>query len=320
MVPDDGFNWTVESGEGLRLDRWLSDRLPEISRSRIQSLIREQLILRNGAATKPRDVVQQGDTIHALIPENVPTAACPQDLPLTVLFEDDDLIVIDKAMGMVVHPAVGNHDGTVVNALLHHCAGRLAFGAGELRPGIVHRLDKETSGCLVAAKTDDCHAALVSQFAGRTTEKIYLAVTQSRPRPDVDTVFTHIGRHPVHRQKMAVVDPPNGRASITDYQVVAEDVANGSCLVMCHLHTGRTHQIRVHMRHKGCALIGDSIYAQTKRQAIQTGRLMLHAWQLSIDHPTTSQRLTFRAKIPTEFEPWLGLLPSLNHLETFLHV
>lgn len=320
MVPDDGLNWIVETGGGTRLDLWLTERLPEISRSRIQTLIREQMILRNGAATKPRDVVQLGDAISVLIPEDVPTIASSQALPLTILFEDEDLIVIDKAPGMVVHPAVGNHDGTVVNALLHHCQGKLAFCAGDLRPGIVHRLDKDTSGCLVAAKTDDCHANLVSQFAGRTTGKIYLAIVRRRPRPDNDTIFTHIGRHPVHRQKMAVVNPPSGRASITDYQVVAEDGVNGSCLVMCHLHTGRTHQIRVHMLHKGCPILGDSIYAQPQRQETQPGRLMLHAWQLAIEHPTTHQRLVFRAEIPAEFQPWLELMPHSNYLDTLLHV
>lgn len=294
---------------GERLDAWLSARLPDLSRSRIQVLIREQYIQVNGDPAKPRQAVSLGDRISVAIPEAVPAEAKPQEIPIHVLYEDSDIVVIDKEAGMVVHPAAGNPDGTIVNALLHHC-GELAGIGGVERPGIVHRLDKDTSGCLVVAKNDIAHRSLVEQFAGRTTTKQYLAVTQGVPSPAKDTVFSHIGRHPVNRQKMAVVNPPGGKPAITDYTVLAIDQATLTALVLCDLHTGRTHQIRVHMLSKGTPLIGDPIYAKPGRQTAQTGRMMLHAWRLSLDHPRTGQRLSFEASIPPEYTPWLQMLPG----------
>jgi 23S rRNA pseudouridine1911/1915/1917 synthase len=300
----------VEKGAGMRMDAWLAANLPDLSRSRIQELIREQHILRNGEPAKPRDSVAQGDTFSVAIPEAVPAEAQAQDIPLKILFEDEHLLVLDKESGIVVHPAAGNPDGTLVNALLHHCKGQLAGIGGVERPGIVHRLDKDTSGCLVVAKTDTTHRSLTEQFSGRTTEKLYLAVTQSAPSPVKETVFTHIGRHPVNRQKMAVVNPPGGKTAITDYEVLTVDKTNGSALVLCHLHTGRTHQIRVHMLHKGAPLLGDPIYSKPARQTAQTGRLMLHAWRLSLDHPATGKRMHFEAPIPPEYRPWLEALDT----------
>ena len=290
---------------GERLDAYLAARLPELSRSRIQALIREQFIVVNGQPAKPRDTVKAGDRIAIAVPEAVPLDAAPQDLPLDILFEDDDLVVLNKAPGMVVHPAPGNPDGTLVNALLHHCKGQLSGIGGVERPGIVHRLDKDTSGCLVIAKSNAAHQSLVTQFSARSSmEKLYLAVTQGIPKPQQDTVFTHIGRHPVNRQKMAVVNPPGGKAAITDYQILATDAATLTALVLCHLHTGRTHQIRVHLHHKGTPLVGDPIYGKPSKISQQTGRLMLHAWRLSFDHPITGKRHQFEAPIPPEFEPW----------------
>ncbi|MDB6078155.1 MAG: pseudouridine synthase, RluA family [Akkermansiaceae bacterium] len=298
----------VEKGAGQRMDAWLAANLPELSRSRIQELIREQHILRNGEPAKPRDSVAMGDTFSVAIPEAVPAEAQAQDIPLKILFEDESMVVLDKDSGIVVHPAAGNPDGTLVNALLHHCKGQLSGIGGVERPGIVHRLDKDTSGCLVVAKTDTAHRSLTEQFSGRTMEKLYLAVTQSAPTPVTDTVFTHIGRHPVNRQKMAVVNPPGGKTAITDYEVLAVDKVNGSALVLCHLHTGRTHQIRVHLLHKGTPLLGDPIYSKPARQTAQTGRLMLHAWRLTLDHPVTGERMKFEAPIPREYQPWLEAL------------
>ena len=300
-----------------RLDALLAARLPELSRVRIQALIREQFIVVNGQPAKPRNAVKTGDLIAITLPEAVPLDAAPQDLPLDILFEDDELVVLNKAPGMVVHPAPGNPDGTLVNALLHHCQGCLSGIGGVERPGIVHRLDKDTSGCLVVAKSDAAHQSLVSQFAARDTmEKLYLAVTQGIPKPAQDTVFTHLGRHPVNRQKMAVVNPPGGKTAITDYQILATDAATLTALVLCHLHTGRTHQIRVHLLHKGTPLVGDPIYGKPSKSATQTGRLMLHAWRLSFNHPRTGQRLCFEAPIPLEFEPWTATatLPPPNPL------
>ena len=298
----------VDAQTGERLDAFLAGRLAELSRSRIQTLIRDQFILVNGHPAKPRDAVKPGDHITIALPEAVPLDAAPQDLPLDILFEDADLVILNKAPGMVVHPAPGNPDGTLVNALLHHCAGKLSGIGGVERPGIVHRLDKDTSGCLVVAKSDAAHHSLVTQFSERSSmEKLYLAVTEGVPKPAQDTIFTHIGRHPVNRQKMAVVNPPGGKSAITDYQVLATDPVTLTALVRCHLHTGRTHQIRVHLHHRGCPLVGDPIYGKPSKTATLTGRLMLHAWRLAFTHPLTGQRLQFEAPIPPEFAPWLAL-------------
>jgi 23S rRNA pseudouridine1911/1915/1917 synthase len=296
----------VDENSGERLDAYLAARLAELSRSRIQTLIREQFIQINGHPAKPRDGVKHGDRITIVLPEAVPLDNAPQDIALDILFEDDDLVVLNKASGMVVHPAPGNPDGTLVNALLHHCRGKLSGIGGVERPGIVHRLDKDTSGCLVVAKSDAAHQSLVTQFSERSTmEKLYLAVTQGIPKPAKDTVFTHIGRHPVNRQKMAVVNPPGGKTAITDYETLATDAASLTALVLCHLHTGRTHQIRVHMHHKGAPLVGDPIYGKPSKTSEETGRLMLHAWRLAFDHPITGKRHQFEAPVPPEYRQWL---------------
>ncbi len=303
----------VETSAGERIDAFLAARLADLSRSRIQALIREQYIQINGHPAKPRDAVKPGDRISIIVPEAVPLDNAPQDIPLDILFEDDDLVVLNKASGMVVHPAPGNHDGTLVNALLHHCKGKLSGIGGVERPGIVHRLDKDTSGCLVVAKSDVAHQSLVTQFSERSTmEKLYLAVTRGIPKPAKDTVFTHIGRHPVNRQKMAVVNPPGGKTAITDYEILATDAASITALILCHLHTGRTHQIRVHLHHKGTPLVGDPIYGKPDKTSEQTGRLMLHAWRLTFDHPVTKKRHRFEAPVPAEFHNWTDLtqLPS----------
>jgi 23S rRNA pseudouridine1911/1915/1917 synthase len=290
---------------GERLDAFLAARLPDLSRSRIQTLIREQYIIVNGQPAKPRDGVKIGETISISLPEAVPLDAAPQDIPLEILFEDDDLLVLNKAPGMVVHPAPGNPDGTLVNALLHHCRGKLSGIGGVERPGIVHRLDKDTSGCLVVAKSDAAHQSLVTQFSERSTmEKLYLAVTLGIPKPEKDSIFTHIGRHPVNRQKMAVVNPPGGKTAITDYEILATDAASVTALVLCHLHTGRTHQIRVHMHHKGAPLLGDPIYGKPSKIPGLPDRLMLHAWRLAFDHPITGKRHQFESPIPPEFGHW----------------
>jgi 23S rRNA pseudouridine1911/1915/1917 synthase len=303
----------VDTNAGERIDAFLASRLDDLSRSRIQTLIREQFIQVNGHPAKPRDAIKIGDRITIALPEAVPLNNAPQEIALDILFEDDDLVVLNKAPGMVVHPAPGNPDGTLVNALLHHCRGKLSGIGGVERPGIVHRLDKDTSGCLVVAKSDAAHQSLVAQFAERSTmEKLYLAVTQGIPKPAKDTIFTHIGRHPVNRQKMAVVNPPGGKTAITDYEILAPDAATMTALVLCHLHTGRTHQIRVHLHHKGTPLVGDPIYGKPSKTAQLADRLMLHAWRLSFRHPITQERCRFEAPIPTEFLPWVEQAPSLQ--------
>lgn len=303
---------TTDDADGrMRLDQYLAGHLPELSRSRIQALLKSGDITVNGQPAKAKNAVCRGDAISVNIPEPESAEARPQDIPLSVLYEDADIIVIDKESGMVVHPAAGNPDGTLVNALLFHC-GDLAGIGGVGRPGIVHRLDKDTSGCIVVAKNDKAHASLTTQFAERSTAKIYLAVVQGQPSKDEGSIFTNIGRHPVNRLKMAVVNPGSGKAAMTDWKVVTRDPATDSALVLCILHTGRTHQIRVHMHHIGHPLIGDPIYAHESRQKAHPGRLMLHAWKLALDHPRTGERLCFSAPIPSEYAPWL---PPGNELE-----
>ena len=240
----------VSDGGGKRLDAFLASALPGLSRSRIQSLIRDGHILLNCTQVKARASVSLGDSISVHIPEDTPSEPQPQDIPLSVLYEDDELIVINKTTGMVVHPAAGNEDGTLVNALLHHCSGKLAQEGGDNRPGIVHRLDKDTSGCLVAAKTNAALKHLIQQFSERKTAKLYLCVAQSETKLIHQTISNNIARHPVHRQRMNVCNLGNGKPAITDLHRL-HTAKDGTSLILCALHTGRTHQIRVHNRFLG---------------------------------------------------------------------
>lgn len=294
----------VEDSFGTRLDQYLTNCLPELSRARIQALIKSGEITVNGKSAKAKLPVERDMAIDVNIPEPEPAEAQPQDIPLSVLYEDKDVIVIDKESGMVVHPAAGNPDGTLVNAVLFHCGDLSGIGGVE-RPGIVHRLDKDTSGCIVVAKNDNAHLSLTTQFAERDTSKIYLAVVQGCPKEPRGTVFTNIGRHPVNRLKMAVVNPGSGKPAITDWEVLHYDAATNSTLVMCTLHTGRTHQIRVHMLHLGHPLIGDPIYAHPQKQKAKPGRLMLHAWRLAFNHPADGHRVAIQSPLPPEYQPWL---------------
>ena len=282
---------TVEDNGG-RLDHFLAERLPAFSRARLQALIRSEHITLNGAPTRPGAKLRAGDVVHVVTPPAVPTEVAAQDIPLAVLFEDDDLIVIDKPAGLVVHPAAGNPDGTLVNALLHHCDELSGIGGVE-RPGIVHRLDKETSGCLVVAKSDEAHRSLVEQFAEREVTKIYLALAAGRFRWKSGECKEAIGRHRANRQKMGVDE--RGKPAHTVWKVLSE--LDCGTLVECTLHTGRTHQIRVHLKHIGHPVLGDEIYG--KRGTFT--RQMLHAWKLGFTHPRTGERLNFQSPIPPDF-------------------
>ena len=281
------------SEAGARLDQFLAARVTALSRSRLQALVKSGHVLVNGRATKAGARLRAGDSVALREPEAVPAATVAEQIPLDVLFEDEDLIVVNKPAGMVVHPAAGNWQGTLVNALLYHCPALSGIG-GEQRPGIVHRLDKETSGCLVAAKNDAAHRALARQFAGREVTKIYLALAAGKFRQTRGVIEAAIARHPVHRKQMTVVKT-GGRASKTSYRVLAQ-LPMGT-LVECTLHTGRTHQIRVHLKHLGHALLGDEVYG--KRAGFP--RQMLHAWKLGFTHPRTSERMDFTAPIPVDF-------------------
>lgn len=296
---------------GERLDRFLPAALagaggPELSRAALQNWIRDGAVRVNGRTTQPRQSLAGGDWIEVTPPSTGSRAMEGEDIPLVVLFEDEDLIVVDKPPGLVVHPGAGNEGGTLVNALLHHCGGKLSRLADEDRPGIVHRLDKETSGCVVAAKTDQAYESLVAQFSGRETRKEYLAVTEGVPAEVEGHIVTRIGRHPVSRQRMAVLAPPAGKEAITDYRVLRSDPAGAWASLSCIIRTGRTHQIRVHLKEVlHCPILGDTIYAQVRRQRVPVDRLLLHARRLGFRHPLTGATLSFEASVPEAFAPYV---------------
>ena len=285
IVPNDRTGW--------RLDRYLAAALPEFSRSRLQALIRAGHVELRGQKVRAREAVRSGDLIKLEIPPARETRTQAEAIPLEILFEDEDLLVLNKPAGLVVHPGAGNQTHTLVNALLHH-GSNLSIIGGEQRPGIVHRLDKDTSGCLVVAKNDAAHQALAKQFAERGMTKIYLALVSGKLRRPRGTIDAAIGRHPVQRKKMRV-DPRRGRAAKTEYRVL--ESLGGISLVECVLHSGRTHQIRVHLHHLGHPVIGDALYGKK----IVAPRQMLHAWKLGFTHPRTGEPMLFEAPIPADF-------------------
>ena len=294
VVPDEA--------AGLRLDQFLRRELPEHSRAFLQKLIEQGDVHVNGRPSKPSHTVRAGDKIQIEIPPPRSLEARPEEIPLDVLFEDNDLIVVNKPAGLVVHPAAGNRDHTLVNALLHHCRGGLAGISGVERPGIVHRLDKGTSGCIVVAKTDFAHQALVAQFKSRDVRKIYRALCWGRFERSSGRVETVIGRSERDRKKMSA-RVSRGRQAVTDYRVLKQfpDFA----LVELHIHTGRTHQIRVHMAHIGHPVVGDATYGRKSeirksKTEISVGRLMLHAYKLGFTHPRTQQFVEFTAPVPED--------------------
>jgi 23S rRNA pseudouridine1911/1915/1917 synthase len=279
-----------------RLDRFLAAQIPELSRSRIQALIRDGFVQVNDEMPRASNPIRRGDRITLREPPPASIAVEPEPIALSILFEDDDLIVLNKAPGISVHPGAGNQSGTMVNALLAHCPNLSGIG-GAQRPGIVHRLDKQTSGCLVVAKNDAAHVELSRQFAARTVEKIYLALVAGKLRRNAGTIEVNIARHRVHRQRMAV-SHERGRAARTDYRVVRSGAE--ASLLECRLHSGRTHQIRVHLQHLGHPVLGDAVYGS--RRAGKFPRQMLHGWKLAFDHPRTEERLLFVAPLPPDFQ------------------
>jgi 23S rRNA pseudouridine1911/1915/1917 synthase len=291
----------------LRLDQFLARELPRFSRSRLQQLIRKEFVTLNGASARPRDLVRTGDRIEVNEPPLEKIDNQPEAIPLDVLYEDEDLIIINKPAGLVVHPGAGHREHTLVNALLHHFPKLSGIG-GKERPGIVHRLDKETSGCLVVARTDEAHRGLSAQFAGRSVEKIYLALVAGKLRKSAGTIEEKIGRHPVHRQRMSI-GSKRGRAAKTEYRVVRS--SDEISLVECKLHSGRTHQIRVHLHHLGHPVLGDKVYGA--KFAKDFPRQMLHAWKLGFQHPRTGEWKNFEAALPNDFEEAVkSLRPSLS--------
>jgi 23S rRNA pseudouridine1911/1915/1917 synthase len=297
-----------------RLDSFLRKKFPAASRVALKRLIEQGHIRVNGQPAKPAHSPRAGETIEIHWPEPRPAGARPEEMPLDILFEDWSLLVLNKPAGLVVHPAAGHEEHTLVNALLHHCGGELSGIGGVARPGIVHRLDKETSGCLVIAKNDETHIALSAQFAGRKVKKIYDAIVCGEPARDAGEIRAPIVRHPSHRKRMAVHGGESGRAAHTSWRVLER--LNSAALIEAQLHTGRTHQVRVHFQFLGHPLAGDKIYGarQNKKLAELTGyqapRVMLHARELSFVHPRTGESLSFEAPLPEDFREALKFLAA----------
>jgi len=295
-----------------RLDSFLRWQFPAMSRGAIQRLIERGHVRVNGRATKATHNPRAGETIEIEWPEARPAEALAEEIPLDVLFEDEALLVLNKPAGLVVHPAAGHEEHTLVNALLHHCAGQLSGIGGVARPGIVHRLDKETSGCMVVAKNDETHLALSAQFAGRQVEKVYHAIVCGVLTRDEGNIRAAIARHPSHRKRMAVRDDEHARAAHTSYRVLER--LRETTFVEVLLHTGRTHQIRVHFQFLGHPLVGDDTYGQRQNRRLieltryDAPRVMLHAHKLAFIHPRSGKKLSFTAPRPEDMGDALGFL------------
>ncbi len=300
--------------DGWRLDRALTAAIPDMSRERVKALIASGAVaaadgrLVHDASAKAR----AGTLFVVTVPEAVPAEAQAQDIPLVVAYEDAHLIVVDKPAGLVVHPAAGNLDGTLVNALLHHCAGQLSGIGGVARPGIVHRIDKDTSGLIVAAKHDRAHEGLAAQFAAHSIDRRYKAIVAGVPLRLSGTVDAPLARSPVDRKKMAIVEAPHARRAVTHWAL--ETKLRAAALVECRLETGRTHQVRVHMASIGHALLGDPVYGRgrsghaTLLRELGFSRQALHAAHLGFVHPVTSQTIALQSSIPDDMQHLLSEL------------
>jgi 23S rRNA pseudouridine1911/1915/1917 synthase len=290
---------------GERLDIFLRTQFPAVSRGTLQRLIEQGHIRVNGKPAKPTQHPRAGDRVEVQWPEARPAEAQPEKIPLDILFEDRSLLVVNKPAGLVVHPAAGHEEHTLVNALLHHCKGSLSGIGGVARPGIVHRLDKETSGCLVIAKNDEAHLALAEQFSTRKVKKIYHAIVCGELARESGEIRVAIARHPNHRKRMAVHDDDSGRAAHTSYRILER--LNSATLVEAQIHTGRTHQVRVHFQFLGHPLAGDDTYGSRQNARLKelthytAPRVMLHARELSFIHPRTEKPMNFEAPMPKDF-------------------
>ena len=317
----------VRAGEdhsGTRLDSFLAQAVPGLSRSRLKKLIAGGQVTCGAApAEDPASKVTSGQEFHVTVPEPEEAAPRPQDIQLHIVYEDDQLIVINKPPGLVVHPAPGNPDRTLVNALLAHCGESLSGIGGVKRPGIVHRLDKDTSGLMVAAKTDTAHAALARQFASHSMERAYLAVVRGVPSPPQGEISGNIGRNPKNRKKMAVLTR-GGKSALTRYRLIrtlGKSDPPAASLVECRPATGRTHQIRVHMTKLGHPLVGDPLYGRAWRPAgvpddtasaiAAFKRQALHAAMLAFEHPTSTEKLRFEQEIPLDMKELIFYLDNI---------
>jgi 23S rRNA pseudouridine1911/1915/1917 synthase len=314
---------TVSQGNSqFRLDKFLALAMPDMSRSRLQSLIKEGNVCVNGKSiTDASYRVKQDESYTVTIPPAIPTEISAKSIPLEIYYEDEHLLVINKAAGMTVHPGAGNPDDTMVNALLAHCGDNLSGVGGVQRPGIVHRLDKDTSGLLVVAKTDKAHQELSSQIAERSLKRVYLAIVWGTPIPSSGTIHANIGRSIRNRKKMAIMRT-GGKTATTHYSTQEIFVNQIASLVECRLETGRTHQIRVHMTHKGHSLLGDQTYGNNKKlpKSIDKEtahylhhfpRQALHSHQIAFTHPITGEWLEFTSPLPEDMAELLNVLREL---------
>lgn len=292
---------------GWRLDRALAAVIPTLSRERLKVLISAgNVTVGDRTVRDPATKVSGVVDVSVAVPSPKPAHNEAQDIPLVVAYEDEHLIVVDKPAGLVVHPACGNLDGTLVNALLHHCQGSLSGIGGVERPGIVHRIDKDTSGLMLAAKTDRAHAGLAAQFADHSIERRYKAIVSGRPRPGDGRIEGNLGRSSSNRKKMAIVGAGQGKHAVTHYCTLAP--LDGAALIECRLETGRTHQVRVHMASIGHSLLGDAAYGSASRDhrklldQLNFRRQALHAARLGFIHPVTSQALSFESNMPADMQ------------------
>ena len=298
---------------GWRLDRALAAAVPTLSRERLKALIRSGAVETGGKQVRdPAAKVRGEEALRVAVPEPRPAHNEPQDIPLTILFEDEHLLVVDKPAGLVVHPAAGNLDGTLVNALLHHCAGKLSGVGGVARPGIVHRIDKDTSGLLVVAKTDVAHEGLARQFAAHSIDRRYLAIVSGVPERKEGTVDAALARSSANRKKIAIVKGGRGKRSVTHWKRLK--TLSDAALVECRLETGRTHQVRVHMASIGHPLIGDPVYGRPGKthgkllKDLGFHRQALHAAELGFTHPVTKHKLAFSSPMPTDMQELMSAL------------
>lgn len=294
---------TAEEKISERLDKYISEHT-ELSRSYAAKLAEEGLVIVNGSTADKKCKLKGGERIEISVPEPETLEALPQDIPVDIVYEDDQLIVVNKPQGMVVHPAPGNPDGTLVNGLLYHCS--LSGINGVIRPGIVHRIDKDTSGLLVVAKTNAAHESLAAQLKERKALRRYYCIVNGNIREDEGVIDKPIGRHPIDRKRMAVID--GGREAVTHYRVLER--FKGYCLVECTLETGRTHQIRVHMSYIGHSIVGDPVYG-IKKERFKTNGQLLHAKTIGFVHPTTGELMEFDSELPDYFADILEKLRKL---------
>jgi 23S rRNA pseudouridine1911/1915/1917 synthase len=298
---------------GWRLDRALAAALPTLSRERLKALIRNGALEAHGNAVRdPATKVRGDEHFRLVIPEPEPAHNEPQNIPLKIVFEDEHLLVVDKPAGLVVHPAAGNRDGTLVNALLHHCGGSLSGIGGVARPGIVHRIDKDTSGLLVVAKTDVAHEGLAKQFAAHSIDRRYLAIVSGVPKVSEGVIDAPLARSAANRKKIAIVEGKRGKRAVTRWKRL--NVLKDAALVECRLETGRTHQVRVHMASIAHPLLGDPVYGRAGKMHrkllndIHFHRQALHAAELGFTHPVTRDRLSFSSPMPPDMQELFNAL------------